>query len=256
MVRNAALTLVNKLARCLGAEQLNPNIAQTGRDSSMPRWDERVLHAKKLGFNVTSCLDVGAFAGTWTKTMVDIFPGCNVIAIEPNPHIQEELKRNLSIITPPPRILQLAVAEKPGQMNFNIWGDPLCASSASLQDHVRGDAENRVTVQVDTLDNIVAKYNIAPELVKLDLQGAEIRALSGATSLLKSTEMFLVEFGCLNAYVDRATPRQLLDLFYDNDYCLYDIVECHYRPYDGALTGGDFIFVKNTSQLRSYKNWD
>jgi FkbM family methyltransferase len=256
MVRQAALTLVNKLARSLGAEQLIPNIVHSGRDSSMPRWDERVLHAKKLGFTVTSCLDVGAFAGTWTKSIADIFPGCKVIAIEPNPHIQEELKRNLSVITPSPRILQMAVAEKPGQMNFNIWGDPLNATSASLQDHVRGDAENKVTVAVDTLDNIVTKYNVTPELVKLDLQGAELRALNGASTLLKSVEMFLVEFGCLNAYVDRATPRQLLDLFYDNDYCLYDIVECHYRPYDGALTGGDFIFVKNSSQLRSYKNWD
>jgi len=150
----------------------------------------------------------------------------------------------------------MAVAEKSGQINFNIWGDPLNATSASLQDHVRGVAENIVTVEVSTLDSIAAEYNVAPELVKLDLQGAEIRALDGAVSLLKSVEMFLVEFGCLNAYVDRATPRQLLEIFYDNDYCLYDIVECHYRPYDGALTGGDFIFVKNYSQLRSYKGWD
>ena len=43
---------------------------------------------------------------------------------------------------------------------------------------------------------------------------------------------------------------------FDNDYCLYDLVDCHYRPYDGALTGGDFIFVKNSSALRAYKGWE
>jgi FkbM family methyltransferase len=179
-----------------------------------------------------------------------------MIAVEPNPEIQVELKNNLASVVPTPILLQRAVAERPGRMTFNIWGDPQQATSASLQDHVRGNAEICVDVQVDTLDNIVAEFGFAPNLVKLDLQGAEIRALSGAASLLKSAEMFLVEFGCLEAYIDRATPRQLLDIFYDNDYCLYDIVDCHYRPYDGALTGGDFIFLKNSSKLRQYKNWD
>ena len=48
----------------------------------------------------------------------------------------------------------------------------------------------------------------------------------------------------------------LLDIMFDQDYCLYDPVDGHYRPYDGALTGGDFIFVKNGSTLRAYKGWE
>lgn len=252
MLRKAALSIINKCARRLGAEES----VIIGRGASMPRWDERILHAKKLGFAVSSCLDVGAYVGTWSRLISEIFPDCKIIAIEPNPYIYDDLVRSLSTLSSPSIVLPIAVAEQSGQSEFNIWGNPHKATSASLQDHVRGDAEIRITVDIDTLDNIVAKYNFQPELVKLDLQGAEIKALRGASYLLKTVEMFLVEFGCLNAYIDRATPRQLLDIFYDNDYCLYDIVECHYRPYDGALTGGDFIFVKNSSQLRSYKNWD
>lgn len=223
---------------------------------SMPSWASRISHAKSLGFEAKEILDVGAFNGLWTKSIANIFPGAQVIALEPNPQIQGELKDNLSTITPMPIILQRAAAELAGFMAFNIWGDPHLATSASLQAHVRGGAEMQVEVQVDTLDNISAEFNFAPNLVKLDLQGSEVRALEGASALLQQAEMFLVEFGCLDAYIDRATPRQLLDIFYDNNYCLYDIVDCHYRPYDGALTGGDFIFVKNTSALRSYKNWD
>jgi hypothetical protein len=40
-----------------------------------------------------------------------------------------------------------------------------------------------------------------------------------------------------------------------HDYCLYDIIDLISRPYDGALTGGDFIFVKNNSQLKKYKGY-
>ena len=141
-------------------------------------------------------------------------------------------------------------------MQFNIWGDPLQATSASLQSHVKGGAETKVDVAVDTLDNLLKEQAAQPELVKLDLQGAEFQALLGAEQTLKSAEMFVVEFGCLEAYIDRTTPRQLVDIFYDNNYCLYDVVDCHYRPYDGALTGGDFFFVKNDSPLREHKGWD
>ena len=223
---------------------------------AMPSWENRIIHAKSLGFEAKEIFDVGAFTGMWTRSVTSIFPGSKVIAIEPNPNIQNELHDNLALIVPAPVILQRAAAEQAGYMTFNIWGDPKAATSASLQKHVRGGAETQVEVQVDTLDSITEEFNFEPNLVKLDLQGSEIRALQGASTLLKKVEMFLVEFGCLEAYVDRASPRQLLNIFYDNDYCLYDIVDCHYRPYDGALTGGDFIFVKNSSQLRSYKNWD
>jgi len=223
---------------------------------SMPSWEDRIVHAKNLGFEAREIFDVGAFTGLWAKNISLIYPGSKIIAIEPNPHIQYELSHNLSSIIPAPIILQRAAADQNSSMLFNIWGDPKKATSASLQEHVRGDADTQLAVQTTTLDSIAEEFNFEPNLVKLDLQGAEVSALNGAKELLKSVEMFLVEFGCLDAYVGRSTPRQLLDIFYDNNYCLYDIVDCHYRPYDGALTGGDFIFVKNTSKLRHYKNWD
>jgi hypothetical protein len=43
---------------------------------------------------------------------------------------------------------------------------------------------------------------------------------------------------------------------YANDYCLYDIIDLIYRPYDNALTGGDFFFVKNNSPLKSHKGYN
>jgi len=37
---------------------------------------------------------------------------------------------------------------------------------------------------------------------------------------------------------------------------LYDIIDLIYRPYDNALTGGDFFFVKNDSNLKSHKGYN
>ncbi|WP_107671263.1 FkbM family methyltransferase [Cyanothece sp. BG0011] len=222
----------------------------------MPTWENRLSHAQSIGFAPKQIIDAGAFKGFWTKSAFKIFPGSQIVTIEPNPHIEAELKKNLSNIMPHPIIIQRGVGETPGESQFNIWGDPKTAMSASLQSHVQGEAKIKVNIKVDTLDNIAKEYNIQPDLVKLDLQGSELKALKGATSLLQTVEMFMIEFGCLDAYLNRATPRDIMDVFFDNDYCLYDIVDLHYRPYDGALTGGDFIFVKNSSPLRAYKNWN
>lgn len=221
----------------------------------MPTWEDRLRHAQSIGFSPKQMIDAGAFRGFWTKSTSKIFPGSQIVTIEPNPHIETELRKTMSDITPHPIIVQRGVGETPGQFQFNIWGDPKTATSASMQSHIQGEASIQVDIQVDTLDNIAKEYNIEPDLVKLDLQGSELKALKGATSLLQKVEMFMVEFGCLEAYLDRATPRDILNIFFDNDYCLYDIVDLHYRPYDGALTGGDFIFIKNSSPLRAYKNW-
>ena len=73
---------------------------------------------------------------------------------------------------------------------------------------------------------------------------------------MQCATFMIIEFGCLEAYIGRTTPRDILEIMYENDYCLYDIVDCHYRPYDGALTGGDFFFVKNDGVLKKYKGWE
>src|SRR5690606_13808073 len=99
-------------------------------------------------------------------------------------------------------------------------------------------------------------YNEVPKFVKLDLQGYEIHALQGATETLKHAELMIIEFGLLDAYVDRTTVRELINFMHEYDYSLYDLIDLHYRPYDNALTGGDFIFVKNSSKLKEYKGWE
>jgi hypothetical protein len=152
--------------------------------------------------------------------------------------------------------LNLALGESPKMTSFNIWRDPDSDQGASLLNHVSGPASQTIQVNIETLDNILQKLSVFPDLIKLDLQGGELSALKGAPKTLKHAELAIIEFGCLDAYINRTTPRELIDIMYDNEFCLYDIASCSDRPYDGALTGGDFFFVKNSSNLRKYKGWE
>jgi FkbM family methyltransferase len=230
-------------------------LALVRRTQVYPTWQGRMKLAKKLGFSPRVIFDGGAFRGIWSRDAAHLFPGAQIVLIEPNPFVQKYIARNISHVEPPPRILNLALGESSGKAKFNIWGEEESNTGASLLNHVSGEANKVIEVDVDTIDNISQQMSLIPDLVKLDLQGGELSALKGATRVLKHTEVMMIEFGCLAAYIERTTPRDLMEIMYENDYCLYDIIEYIYRPYDGALTGGDFMFVKNSSALRGHKDW-
>ncbi len=74
-----------------------------------------------------------------------------------------------------------AVASKPGVAEFYL-GDDHNAHTPSL---IRGRREHAITVDVTTLDQF-AEDHPWPNLIKMDIEGAEVMALRGSTELLSS----------------------------------------------------------------------
>ena len=220
-----------------------------------PSCHERLMQMKKIGFAPEIIFDCGAFNGMWTRKTSKIFPGAQFLLIEPNKTVIDNANKNIGKITPKPILINAALGDKPQTSYLNIWGDPKQAVGASLLDHVNGQPDVTIETKIIPMDNLTENKSFFPDLVKLDLQGAELAALKGATKILAKTELLIVEFGCLEAYIERTTPQDLINIIYENNYILYDIVDLAYRPYDGALTGGDFFFLKSDSRLRSHKGW-
>jgi FkbM family methyltransferase len=214
----------------------------------------RIAHVASLGFAPRVVFDCGAYDGSWAAETARTFPGAQLVLVEPNPQLQPKIRQNVAGIQPAPIVVEAAVGESESTAHLNVWGNEQTSTAgSSLLGHVQGEAGIRVEVKVMTIDAIAGREGKSPDFLKLDLQGFELPALKGATNALKTCELCQIEFGVLEAYIGRSTPRQLLDVMYDFNYTLYDVVDLIYRPYDDALTGGDFIFVKNDSPLRKYK---
>lgn len=225
--------------------------------SASPSYLQRLGNLQNIGFTPNHILDCGASVGYWSWEVGKLFAGTHIIAIEPNPKITPKTIELLSKLTPPAVVVECAIGDNNGIAYLNIWdNDETKMSGSSLKEHVHGDPRRKIEVKVKTLDSICDAHDVVPDLVKLDLQGYELAALRGATKVLESTEIFIIEFGCLPAYIDRTTPNDLMALMYEFDFCLYDVVDLIYRPYDNALTGGDFFFVKNSSKLKQYKGYN
>lgn len=89
--------------------------------------------------------------------------------------MQEYIERNTSHIKPPPKILNVALGESSGKAKFNILREEESDTSASLLNHVSGQANKVIEVDVETLDNISQRMSLIPDLVKLDLQGGSFQ---------------------------------------------------------------------------------
>ena len=54
--------------------------------------------------------------------------------------------------------------------------------------------ENKVKRRTSTLDDIVKRFNLPkPDMIKMDIQGAELKALKGATETLKTVDHLILE---------------------------------------------------------------
>ena len=111
-------------------------------------------------------IDVGAHIGTWAKDLSGAFR--TVVAFEPVPSNIECLRRNV----PSARIEAVALGAKPGRVNLSPVDDNTGAC------YVWPDGE--ISAECRTLDS----YNLAPDAIKIDVEGQELSVLQGAVETL------------------------------------------------------------------------
>jgi FkbM family methyltransferase len=247
-------------AKCLGVEvreeSLRVEVSTSGPDSF-----QRLQHIKDLGFKPKVIYDCGAFIGKWAVSVLEVFPEAQLVLIEPNINLHDQIHENVRAIRERITLVSAALSDEIGEGTLNVWMNPkhsnklTALAASSLLNHIQGPPQETIAVELKTLDMIIDETARVPDLLKIDLQGGELKALLGARKYLNSIEMCMVEFGCLEAYVERTTPKDLMEILYDHGFCLYDVVDLRYRPYDGALAGGDFLFVQSWSELRSHRDY-
>jgi FkbM family methyltransferase len=121
-------------------------------------------------------IDLGANAGFFTLVGAKrVGPGGWCVAVDPDPFNCESIRAQAEVnALKNCAVLQQAVAEQAGRLRFKI------AAPGDSTGHLAGDAEAGATeVEANTLDAICETHG-RPALVKVDVEGAEVRVLQGA----------------------------------------------------------------------------
>ncbi len=134
-----------------------------------------VRHVKPGG----TFYDVGANVGFYTLLASRLIgPAGRVIAFEPSPRNLVFLRRHLRLNNAENvEVLDLAISDSDGVTQFSVDGDPKKSQIAPGGD---------ITVQTTTLDRLMGELPL-PDLIEMDIEGAEYAALLGAEQLLRKS---------------------------------------------------------------------
>ncbi len=206
-------------------------------------------HAASLGFAPATVIDVGAAEGSFTKECLHVFPQASYVLVEPLQEFAPALAR-LQASMPGMTVRHAAAASRAGSVTLHVHSD-LDGSSLLLE--AEGGAVNGTprAVEAITLDGLVAAYGLAgPFLLKLDVQGAELDVLEGASRTLSASDLVLAEVSFYQAFENGPQFADVVNYMKARDFVAYDLCGFLYRPLDGALAQADAAFVKEGGIFR------
>jgi len=156
-------------------------------------WRERgtVAYVRRLVPPGGVMVDVGAHIGVYTLLSAKIVgPQGKVYAFEPDPRNSRVLKRNVVIngFSDRVEVFEVAASDHTGVVRLFIN-----ESEPSRSSFVRPD-QNAFEVEVACvrLDDVLSELNVV-HLIKIDVEGAELKALQGAEALLcRNPDLWLV----------------------------------------------------------------
>ncbi|KPK45278.1 MAG: hypothetical protein AMJ65_00350 [Phycisphaerae bacterium SG8_4] len=198
---------------------------------------------------VTGIIDAGASNGRISKRLLRRFPAAQAYAFEPNPLYADVLKQ-YSEVEPRFHPYFLALSDSEGQATLHVTESPggtsLFTPARRLAEITPGGAsvKSNEKVELVTIDNW-AKRNGDPaiELMKFDIQGAELKALRGAVDTLQRSTLIVYTEIFFNPLYEGGALCSEIDLFLrEHGFGLYDMYKPKYGP-NGLVMWANAIFV-------------
>jgi FkbM family methyltransferase len=137
-----------------------------------------------------------------------------VLAFEPAPQAVHALTQNVRLNRFDwVDVIEAALSDRAGRKDFVDFGEASGLSSFAPE-HAGG---TRISVRTITLDEVAIDTE-AVGIVKLDLEGAEVAALRGASQLLNAGVPFIVEVEEQHLQRQRATADEVFEIFGSRGY--------------------------------------
>jgi len=208
---------------------------------------------KKLGYQPDIIVDVGAFAGEWTKRAMTIFEDKYFLMVEPQPDKQtllSQLEKKYKNVMFAPFVV---AATDDQNVEFTIQKT---GSSVYEQTFEGRASKQKVTLQTKMLDSIVQEKKLTGEfLLKLDVQGYEIEVMKGAKHLLDHTNVVLLESSLLNYNRNAPLIDEIFKYMKQQGFILFDVAELNRKDDDNVLSQADLIFCRHDWQIRQKSNF-
>ncbi len=201
---------------------------------------------KARGFACRHVMDVGASDGSWSRSLLRVYPGASGLLVEPRPECVPALER-FCAEHPGWSFVSTGVGAREGELPLALWD-----TSSTFLKRMVSLANTTVKVPLVRCDSLFGPDAVYPDLVKLDVEGFELEALSGADALLGRVDLLIIEVATFHFGTERPLARDIIAFLERRDYALYDVAGFIRRPYDGAIGLLDLVFARRGSSLTDH----
>lgn len=206
--------------------------------------DARLLEVIRSTVNAEVIVDVGASNAAWTYRACRVFPSARYHLFEPiwavSNHykigpIYEHLSKIANVTLHP-----IAIGSKDGKATLHVTDDPVGSTTLNW-DYAKSTP---AAVPVRTIDSLVSDGTMpTPDIIKMDIQGAEMDALRGSATTLSHVSALFLETWLRPGYGEH-TPllRDIMNFLHDFGFSAIDFGGT-YRQ-DGRLFAIDTVFAR------------
>lgn len=198
------------------------------------------------GVNLSTVLDIGAHDGTWADTLRRLYPEARVISFEANPAMEDTLKAKTHDVFVP-----CALGAEDGQI-INFYcdrSDPHSTGNSMFCEATPMFSNPLVielrTTRLDSVACIQGLHNV--DLIKIDVQGAELAVLDGASETLQKTTMVVLEIPFLAYNTNAPLFADVIAYMAARGFRAVDIADLHYCH--GVCIQSDVLFVREGHAL-------
>ena len=182
---------------------------------------------------IKTIMDIGSWHLDQSFEFMHIFPEAAVYAFEPNPQSALLCRQKIESIPSPHRsrisINELALSDKTGEIRFypldttkTTSTNHGMSSTLKLKEGMSGSWHNdvwvqkEITVKAETLDSWCSRTNVSPDLLWVDVQGAEYSVFAGGKDIIKNhVKVILTEVGIVPYYEGHSIKPQIDSLLKD-----------------------------------------
>jgi len=188
---------------------------------------------KEFNVQINNVIDVGCYQGSWTSRLKLIYPSANYYLIDFNDKYREKLE----ILG---TYYKEAVAQKVEEREFNISLSDASTGNSLYEENSNVKFEKE-KVMTKPLKYIVPDQSY--DVIKMDVQGAELEIIEGSMDLFQKTKFVQLECPVHANNIGAPLFEHYINYMANNNFKVFD---CESLFINCKLMAMDIIFINTT----------